>query len=150
MSSYGKVRNFKGEWKGDCPFWYQGQYEDAETGLYYNRFRYYSPDEGMYISQDPIRLAGGKDVYGYVHDPNGWVDIWGLKEREPIIFLPEGGDVLHPDTVNSSHPEGTYTYKLLVVILEIKLHYMKLLGYRIVLLDNGLVTMWGIIQKLMR
>jgi hemolysin-activating ACP:hemolysin acyltransferase len=27
----------------DCP-WYQGQYEDAETGLYYNRFRYYSPE----------------------------------------------------------------------------------------------------------
>jgi hypothetical protein len=26
-----------------CPFRYQGQYEDAETGLYYNRFRYYSP-----------------------------------------------------------------------------------------------------------
>ncbi|EFI16444.1 Rhs family protein [Bacteroidetes oral taxon 274 str. F0058] len=40
----------------DCPFRYQGQYEDSETELYYNRFRYYSPDEGMYISQDPIEL----------------------------------------------------------------------------------------------
>nr|WP_306305908.1 RHS repeat-associated core domain-containing protein [Prevotella aurantiaca] len=36
------------------PFKYQGQYEDAETGLYYNRFRYYDPNAGSYISQDPI------------------------------------------------------------------------------------------------
>ncbi|GAA4027321.1 hypothetical protein GCM10022409_09090 [Hymenobacter glaciei] len=33
----------------DCPFRYQGQYEDTETGLYYNRFRYYDPKMGMYI-----------------------------------------------------------------------------------------------------
>ena len=64
----------------DCPFRYQGQYEDSETGLYYNRFRYYSPDEGMYISQDPIGLAGGNPtLYGYVCDPNGWVDVFGLR-----------------------------------------------------------------------
>ena len=63
----------------DCPFRYQGQYEDRETGLYYNRFRYYSPDEGMYISQDPIGLAGSNPtLYGYVCDPNSWVDELGL------------------------------------------------------------------------
>ena len=63
----------------DCTFRYQGQYEDSETGLYYNRFRYYSPDEGMYISQDPIGLAGNNPtLYGYVSDTNMWVDILGL------------------------------------------------------------------------
>ncbi|QPA56734.1 RHS repeat-associated core domain-containing protein [Lysinibacillus sphaericus] len=41
------------------PFRYQGQYEDEETGLYYNRFRYYSPTEGMYTQKDPIGLKGG-------------------------------------------------------------------------------------------
>jgi len=60
------------------PFRYQGQYEDAETGLYYNRFRYYSPEEECYISQDPIGLAGGMAFYNYVHDSNAWVDIFGL------------------------------------------------------------------------
>jgi RHS family protein len=45
----------------DCPFRYQGQYEDSETGLYYNRFRYYDPSTGAYISQDPIGLAGKQD-----------------------------------------------------------------------------------------
>ena len=60
----------------DCPFRYQGQYEDVETGLYYNRFRYYSPEEGMYLSQDPIGLSGGKVLYGYVRDVNVGVDVW--------------------------------------------------------------------------
>ena len=63
----------------DCPFRYQGQYEDRETGLYYNRFRYYSPDDGVYLSQDPIRLNGGLNLYGYVRDTNAWVDVFGLQ-----------------------------------------------------------------------
>ena len=40
--------------KNLIPFRFQGQYEDEETGLYYNRFRYYSPEEGCYTQQDPI------------------------------------------------------------------------------------------------
>jgi RHS repeat-associated protein len=57
LNSYGKVRDFKGLSKTECPFRYQGQYEDAETGLYYNRFRYYSPEEGMYLSRTRQDLA---------------------------------------------------------------------------------------------
>ena len=61
------------------PFRYQGQYEDEETGLYYNRFRYYDPEMGMYISSDPIGLAGNNPtLYSYVSDSNSWVDIFGL------------------------------------------------------------------------
>ena len=61
------------------PFKYQGQYEDAETGLYYNRFRYYDPNAGSYISQDPIGLAGGNPtLYAYVSDVNYWNDVLGL------------------------------------------------------------------------
>ena len=48
---------------GDCPFRYQGQYENKETGLYYNRFRYYDSSTGGYISKDPIRLAGRLTLY---------------------------------------------------------------------------------------
>ena len=62
------------------PFLYQGQYYDEEIGLAYNRFRYYSPESGTYISQDPIRLAGGLAFYGYVMDCNGWIDPWGLEK----------------------------------------------------------------------
>jgi RHS repeat-associated protein len=57
---------------------YQGQYEDEETGLYYNRFRYYPPDEGMYLNQDPIGLKGGNPIlYGYVYDINAEIDPLG-------------------------------------------------------------------------
>ena len=60
------------------PFKYQGQYEDAETGLYYNRFRYYDPNAGSYISQDPIGLAGGNPtMYAYVKDTTCCLDIFG-------------------------------------------------------------------------
>ena len=41
------------------PFLFQGQYYDHETELAYNRFRYYAPELGRYISEDPIRLLGG-------------------------------------------------------------------------------------------
>ena len=78
LDIYGRVRIEQGE-VGLIPFLYQGQYLDTETGLAYNRFRYYSPETGAYISQDPIRLeAGLTNLYAYVHDVNAWVDPWGL------------------------------------------------------------------------
>lgn len=78
---YGRITTLVGH-KEDCPFRYQGQYADIETGLYYNRFRYYAPEEGMYISQDPIGLHGGKVIYGYVKDSATWVDTSGLAPWE--------------------------------------------------------------------
>ncbi|MGO2105146.1 MAG: RHS repeat domain-containing protein [Proteus vulgaris] len=62
----------------ECHFRFAGQYEDKESGLYYNRFRYYDKDTGQYISPDPIGLLGGFNPYGYVHCPIGWVDPLGL------------------------------------------------------------------------
>jgi len=57
---------------------FQGQHYDGETGLHYNRFRYYDPDIGKFISQDPIGLSGGHNLYQYVRNPTGWVDPLGL------------------------------------------------------------------------
>ena len=88
---YGNLRNLHGS-KKFIPFRQLGQYEDEETGLYYNRFRYYDPKIGNYISQDPIRLAGGNPtIYGYVKDLNSWVDSFGL---ENIIFTSSDGFTL--------------------------------------------------------
>lgn len=75
---YGKVRKLVKGSLNDCPFRYQGQYEDVETGLYYNRHRYYSAKEGVYISQDPVRLRGGISLYSYVNDTNSLIDVFGL------------------------------------------------------------------------
>ncbi|GHC57502.1 RHS repeat-associated core domain-containing protein [Ulvibacter litoralis] len=64
----------------DCPFRYQGHFEDVETGLYYNRFRYYSAEEGAYISQDPIGLDSGEyNLYSYVQNSNALFDPLGLE-----------------------------------------------------------------------
>ena len=65
--------------KAACPFRFPGQYEDAETGLFYNRFRYYDPVGGIYISQDPLRLRGGLGLYAYVRDALTEFDPFGLK-----------------------------------------------------------------------
>ncbi|HMB91053.1 MAG TPA: RHS repeat-associated core domain-containing protein, partial [Rhodothermales bacterium] len=62
----------------DCPVRFQGQWYDAESGLYYNRYRYYDPSAARYISLDPIRLAGGSNIYSYVFNPTMWIDPLGL------------------------------------------------------------------------
>ncbi|MBV4481727.1 RHS repeat domain-containing protein, partial [Pseudomonas khavaziana] len=64
--------------KIDNPLRFQGQYFDQESGLHYNRHRYYNPDIGRYLSPDPVKLAGGINGYQYVPNPTGWVDPLGL------------------------------------------------------------------------
>lgn len=62
----------------NCDLRYQGQVFDAETGLYYNRHRYYDPETCQYLSPDPIGMAGGLRPQAYVHNPLEWVDPFGL------------------------------------------------------------------------
>jgi RHS repeat-associated protein len=64
----------------DCPFRNVGQMEDDETGLYYNRFRYFDPEPGVYISADPIRYNGGLNLYKYVNDSFRFADPLGLSQ----------------------------------------------------------------------
>ena len=67
-----------------------------ETGLAYNRFRYYSPEEGIYISRDPIGLNGGMKLYGYVRDTNANLDFFGLTDIGGIVLA---GNASGPSTV---------------------------------------------------
>nr|WP_256586923.1 RHS repeat-associated core domain-containing protein [Pseudomonas sp. Irchel 3E19] len=67
----------------DNPLRFQGQYFDAETGLHYNRHRYYNPGTGRFLTPDPIKLAGGLNSYQYVPNPTGWVDPLGLNNCPP-------------------------------------------------------------------
>ncbi|ENA0609664.1 RHS domain-containing protein [Enterobacter bugandensis] len=65
------------------PLRFQGQYFDEESGLHYNRYRYYEPESGRYISPDPIGLAGGLNLYSYVPNPLTWIDPLGLTSCSP-------------------------------------------------------------------
>ncbi|MCV5555584.1 RHS repeat-associated core domain-containing protein, partial [Escherichia coli] len=55
-----------------------GQQYDEESGLYYNRNRYYDPLQGRYITQDPIGLEGGWNLYQYPLNPIEHIDPLGL------------------------------------------------------------------------
>ncbi|MBD3896818.1 RHS domain-containing protein, partial [Halomonas sp. ML-15] len=71
------------------PIRFQGQWHDEESGLYYNRHRYYDPQQGRYISQDPIGLKGGRNLYGYVSNPTGMVDPLGLSPKLSKVWVVE-------------------------------------------------------------
>ncbi len=86
IDCYGRIRIGNNKF---VPFLYPGQYVDEETGLAYNRFRYYSPETGNYLSQDPIGLSGGIELYGYVSDTTRIIDPSGLTPT----LIPSFGDL---------------------------------------------------------
>src|SRR5262249_6456179 len=57
---------------------FPGHYFDPETGLHYNRFRYYAPALGRYLQSDPIGIGGGLNLYAYPARPLDRVDLRGL------------------------------------------------------------------------
>ncbi|MCZ8885736.1 RHS repeat protein, partial [Escherichia albertii] len=92
------------EWRGEYDEWgnqlneenlqqlYQpyrllGQQYDDESGLCYNRHRYYDPLQGRYITQDPIGLDGGLNPYPYSLNPIEYIDPLGLEQ----LLLPSPG-----------------------------------------------------------
>lgn len=77
LKAWGQVR-VKYVGKIENPLRFQGQYCDEETGLHYNRFRYYSPGQARFIHQDPIGLLGGTNLASYAPNPLHWLDPWGL------------------------------------------------------------------------
>ena len=76
--------------------------------MYYNRYRYYAPDEGVYISQDPIGLQGSNpNFYAYTKDNNSWIDPYGLDCGK----VPDGPDgvesaLSHLNLNRTDKPDG--------------------------------------------
>ncbi|AZL74244.1 RHS repeat-associated core domain-containing protein [Pseudomonas oryziphila] len=78
------------------PIRFQGQYQDPETALHYNRYRYYEPKMARYVSRDPIGMQGGMNVYSYANnapvmraDPLGlwdasFTNMPGVQERTSL------------------------------------------------------------------
>ncbi|MCH9327425.1 glycohydrolase toxin TNT-related protein, partial [Enterobacter hormaechei] len=101
------------------PLRYAGQYADGETGLHYNLFRYYDPQVGRFIVQDPIGLNGGWNLYQYAPNPLGWIDPWGLSGTDLVTYWPPNDGaygetkitLLKPGTQidRYGYPGGTYT-----------------------------------------
>ncbi|MBC3365929.1 RHS repeat-associated core domain-containing protein, partial [Pseudomonas sp. SWRI154] len=103
------------------PLRFQGQYHDRESGLHYNRHRYYNPETGRYLTADPSKLKGGLNGYRYTLNPTGWVDPLGLEtcpgdgckkpavgEQDPAAKVGvDEGEPKFPD----ANPKAIYTYR---------------------------------------
>ena len=63
------------------PFRLQNQYADRETELQYNFFRYYEPEVGRFVNQDPIGLEDGFNFYRFAPNAQEWVDVWDLLKK---------------------------------------------------------------------
>ena len=77
------------------PFRFTGREWDAESGLYYYRARYYDPQIGRFLSQDPLHLVTA-GVHGYAYagnNPLRYVDPSGLMERDWRRFWQAVGGV---------------------------------------------------------
>ncbi|MBJ9324197.1 hypothetical protein I5501_18435, partial [Citrobacter freundii] len=92
-----------------CQLRFPGQYEDTESGLYYNRFRYYDCESGQYLCADPIGLRGGINPYSYVRNPLRWSDPLGLAllEHQPDFDAArrtgfENAGMINPEDVTFS------------------------------------------------
>ncbi|MDQ0044216.1 RHS repeat-associated core domain-containing protein [Variovorax boronicumulans] len=93
------------------PIRFQGQYLDVETGLHYNRFRYYDPVMGRFVSKDPIRLRGGINVFQYASNPVKWIDPTGLSAASDLPRMkgrsvPRVGSILSNAGFNKTKGNG--------------------------------------------
>ena len=99
------------------PIRFQGQYFDEESGLHYNRYRYYSPKQQRFINQDPIGLVGGINHYQYAPNPVNWVDPFGLTCKDgqkKNVFAGHGSiDVTKPATVPMGTSLTVYSWMVL-------------------------------------
>ncbi|WP_024176737.1 RHS repeat-associated core domain-containing protein, partial [Escherichia coli] len=101
------------EWPGIKPDVLPGQQHDEESGLYYNRHRYYDPLQGRYITPDPIGLRGGWNMYQYPLNPIQVIDPMGLDAIENmtsggLIYAVSGvpGLIVANSITNSAYQFG--------------------------------------------
>ena len=88
---WGKLKSETNITNAHQPFRLQNQYCDAETGLHYNFFRYYEPEVGRFVNQDPIGLEGGDNLYQFAPNIEGWVDPLGL---HPAVIVAAGAVIV--------------------------------------------------------
>ncbi|MCB9608363.1 MAG: RHS repeat protein [Polyangiaceae bacterium] len=101
---------------------FAGHWRDEETGLFYNRWRFYDPDTALYISPEPVGIQGGLHAFRYamnrpldMFDPDGLMFCDGTPGLPPAgnansETYPNGGGPLNPIVAGClANPRQTVT-----------------------------------------
>jgi len=103
----------------DNPYQYTGRENDG-SGLLHYRGRYYNPAWARFVSEDPIGLRGGINVYAYVaSNPMGLVDPMGLSnENNTANGYPEPGqNAIRSDVVQTAAMTGAIARPMVTVAI---------------------------------
>lgn len=95
-------------WDGvSTPLRFAGQQFDPESGLHYNRYRYYNPGTASYTSVDPLGVAPNPaSATAYVHNPHTWIDPLGLKGCPVVLRGVKDTHVYRYADKNGTHYVG--------------------------------------------
>jgi len=88
----------------------ENQYFDEETGLHNNLMRYYEPEAGQFVNQNPILLLGRSNLYSFASNTNAWFDPLGLKKKrnkKPRRIIPYDDIIADVDKWSQQVFEGT-------------------------------------------
>ncbi len=110
LEAFGELQSENAD-QTQSPLRFPGQYADRETGLHYNRFRYYDPQLGRFLSPDPISVEGGLNLYAYARNPIGRADPLGWKDGAKLeAAMVAGGEPSKPAGFAAHHviPECLY------------------------------------------
>lgn len=94
--------------RATTPIGLQGQYDDRELGLAYNRFRYYDAEAGRFIAPDPVGLDGGVHPYTFAPNVQSWVDPLGLTPGAPVLL----GQTMATRVTPMAAAEGHHTFQV--------------------------------------
>ena len=106
------------------PFRLQNQYYDEETGLHYNLMRYYEPEAGRFVNQDPIGLLGGENLYWFAPNTQIWIDVWGLTRH--IIY--QALDLDNPEKIYTGRTRGADNMSVETILANRKRSHHRNLG----------------------
>lgn len=136
-SSFGQILNQTNPIDGSR-LTFTGREYDAETGLYYYRARYYDPDLGRFISQDPLGFAGqDANLYRYVsNNPINATDPSGM------VALLEYGSILKTQVLGAS---GTVSGAIIGGLQGFGVTSLLFLGNILEIANSGgdVIAEWG-------
>lgn len=92
---YGNILKMEDNATEDNPFRFSSEYTDDELGLVYYNYRYYNPNDGRWVSRDPMMERPQENLYSYVSNlTSAFIDVRGNFAFALPALLISGGLVV--------------------------------------------------------